>query len=239
MTIRDFVPTDLKDYLRLLRARRHFPGRRIDSAFVNLSATLGKDCVVERDAVIAPGAHLGLGTAVYRGAVVGSRVVLGDYSYVNEGTLLLSGNVGKFCSISPFCSIGLQEHPVRYVSTSPLIYGDNNILNLVPSWEEISAPPRIGHDVWIGAHVIVLQGVSIGHGAIVAAGAVVTRDVPPYTIVGGIPAEAIKPRFEDAQVQKLLALQWWNWPVEELRRRKDLFSFGEKWPQAMEASDAC
>lgn len=76
----------------------------------------------------------------------------------------------------------------------------------------------IGNDVWIGFEAIVMAGVRIGDGAIVAARAVVTHDVPPYTIVGGVPAKVIRKRFDDKVIQKLVTLKWWEWPVGKIRR---------------------
>ncbi len=76
------------------------------------------------------------------------------------------------------------------------------------------APVIIGNDVWIGANVVIMNGVTIGHGAIIGATSVVTKDVPPYTIVAGSPARVIKSRFEDHIVQRLLAIQWWDLPID-------------------------
>jgi len=227
MTLKDYVPSGFKDHLRVLAARRHFPGRRVESAFVSCDAMLGTPCAIERDAIVAAGARLGDHTAAYRGAVIGSAVQLGDYSYVNEGSLVISGHIGRFCSISPACTIGLQEHPLTLLSTSPLLYGDDNVLGEPRRWEEITAPPQIGSDVWIGAHAVILQGVSIGHGAVIAAGAVVTRDVPPYAVVGGVPAKVIKMRFSEETVRALLELSWWDWPLETLQRHAALFALNE------------
>ncbi|MEM5663830.1 CatB-related O-acetyltransferase [Bacillus toyonensis] len=111
---------------------------------------------------------------------------------MNSDTRIISGIIGKFCSISYGCQIGMSEHPTNYISTSPYSYGSSNIFGITPYFEEVHSPPIIGNDVWIGGRVIILQGVTIGDGAIIAAGAVVNKDVPPYTIVGGVPAKPIK-----------------------------------------------
>jgi acetyltransferase-like isoleucine patch superfamily enzyme len=105
---------------------------------------------------------------------------------MNSGTLA-SGSVGQYCSIGPEALIGLDSHDPTLWSTSPYV------MNQGPQ----PAPPIIEDDVWIGARVTVLRGTRIGRGAVVAAGAVVTRDVAPFTIVGGVPARWIKDRFSD------------------------------------------
>lgn len=233
MRISDLVPPGLKDYARLLGARRRFAGRDIRALSIGANVSLGRPCLLDRDVVVADGARLGDHTQVYRGSVIGRDVVLGDYSYLNAGTLLLSGVVGRFCSISYGCQIGMPEHPTNWLSTSPFLYGDGNVLGVPRLWDDIQSPPQIGSDVWMGAQAIVLQGVSVGHGAIVAAGAVVTRDVPPYAVVGGVPARVLKHRYDEATVGHLLKLKWWDKPVEELATMRDLFMAREKWPDCI------
>ena len=80
---------------------------------------------------------------------------------------------------------------------------------------------KIGHDVWVGANSCIMGGITIGTGAIIGAGSLVTKDVAPYTIVGGVPAKVIRTRFSNAAVEKLLASQWWNWSLDEIRSRAD------------------
>ena len=92
-----------------------------------------------------------------------------------------------------------------------------NIQNVTSAWDN-KGDIRIGNDVWIGYEAVIMAGVSIGDGAIIGARAVVTRDVPPYTITGGVPAKAIRKRFSDDVISELLKLQWWNWPEEKIRQ---------------------
>ena len=82
---------------------------------------------------------------------------------------------------------------------------------------------RIGHDVWIGANALILPEVTIGDGAVIAAGAVVTRDVPPYAIVGGVPARVIRYRFSPEMIDAFLEIKWWDWPLEKIKENFDLF----------------
>lgn len=150
-----------------------------------------------------------------------NRVHLGDFSYVSENCALDWVKVGKFCSIGQDCLIGIGIHPVDFVSTSPVFYSPRNACRVhffenpgVVERKEI----RIGHDVWIGSRVTILDGVTIGTGSIVAAGAIVTEDVPPYSIVGGVPAKLIRRRVPSEISKALLESRWWDLPVPELRR---------------------
>lgn len=129
--------------------------------------------------------------------------------------------IGRYCAIAAgtrFLMAG-AEHPTMGVSTYPftMFGGDwaDTTLDLVTGMPS-RGDTVVGNDVWFGFQSVVLPGVTIGDGAIVAAGAVVTADVPPYTIVGGNPARAIRRRFDDADVDLLSRAAWWDWPVESV-----------------------
>lgn len=130
-----------------------------------------------------------------------------------EGTQLL---IGKYCSIAKGVNIFLGgEHRTDWVTTYPFSA-------LWPEAKHIPGHPKskgnviIGNDVWIGALSCILSGVQIGDGAVVGAGALVTKDVPPYAIVGGNPAKIIRYRFDEATIEALLQIRWWDWPKEEI-----------------------
>lgn len=151
---------------------------------------------------------------------------IGKYTYV-AGARIQSAKVGRFCSIGPRARIGgLGRHPTEWISTHPVFFSTLKQANITYAEKDFfdeCGEVIIGNDVWIGADAIVLDGVSIGDGAIIAAGAVVTKDVEPYSIVGGVPAKIIRYRFTDIQINFLQEMSWWNWPDEILRSHAELF----------------
>jgi len=143
------------------------------------------------------------------------NVLLGDYSYVGGDCRLMNASIGKFCSIGPSVWIGgLPSHPLELKSTFPGFYQkDSSYYGVEPEYEYLEPEFKhitIGNDVWIGARAIIMDGVTIGDGAVVATGAVVTKDIPPYAIVGGVPAKIISFRFSEEEIEKLLKSEWWN-----------------------------
>lgn len=170
---------------------------------------------------------------VHKTAVVysGCNIVnssIGKYSYVGYDCQLDTVELGSFCSLSDHIFIGGAEHPSEWVSTSPVF---ENVSHSGPTkrFAQFDVPPRkktvIGCDVWIGHGVTIKEGISIGHGAIIGSGAVVTKDVPPYAIVGGVPATVIKYRFNDDLICKLLDSEWWNLEECTLERCADWVKF--------------
>ncbi len=151
---------------------------------------------------------------------------VGRCSYIADNANLHNVDVGGFCSLAAGVKIGGGSHPTNFVATSPLFYSAEGQLELKftnhSKFNEF-ARVNIGNDVWVGANSTILDGVTIGHGAVIAAGAVVTKDVEPYVVVGGIPAKKIRKRFSDEVIAKLLFSQWWEKDLESLRRDANYF----------------
>lgn len=132
-------------------------------------------------------------------------------------------SIGRCCSIARGVRIGAENHDIDFVSTHPFITDRSYTgLDNLPSNKVENRRVTIGNDVWIGLNALVLGGVTIGDGAVIAAGAVVTKDVPPYAVVGGVPARVIKYRFSEDVCQALLKSRWWDYDMRELLTRYDL-----------------
>lgn len=135
------------------------------------------------------------------------------YFYLNNASL----SIGDYCSIAADVGIFLGgEHHPEWVSTYPFgaLWREHDDVDQPRSRGDVT----IGSDVWIGRGATIMSGVTIGHGAVIAARALIVKDVPPYGIVGGNPAKLIRHRFEPAIVEKLLAIRWWDWPEERVRK---------------------
>jgi len=156
----------------------------------------------------------------------GSRVLnstIGDYSYCDQYADIANANIGKFSNIASFTRIGPTDHPMQRASLHHFLYRSKDY------WPELehdseffahraSRIAYVGNDTWIGHAAIIRPEVRIGHGAIVAAGAVVTKDVPDYMIVAGVPAKPLRARFPDNVASCLINLAWWDWPHEKLKQ---------------------
>lgn len=135
------------------------------------------------------------------------KCTIGNHTYIARNSLIHLTNIGNFCSIGPNFVCGYGIHPLNGISTSPEFYSTmkqtGHTFSMIDKIQELK-PIVIGNDVFIGMNVSVLDGVTIGDGAVVAAGAVVTADVPPYAIVGGVPAKIIKYRFDEKNNRRFI-----------------------------------
>lgn len=151
----------------------------------------------------------------------GSHIVnvsFGRNSYCGYDCQIVNTEIGSFCSIADNVVIGVAEHNIDWVSTSPVFREGKDSVKKKYSEHRIEKRETtiIGHDVWIGRNALIKQGVKIGTGAVIGMGSVVTKDVEPYSIVGGCPAKEIKKRFTNEVINELLRLKWWEYDEEKL-----------------------
>lgn len=153
------------------------------------------------------------------------------YHYPVNGDKLI---IGKFCSIACGAKFMLTSanHKMSSLSTYPfpIFYEEWGLdaKDIRNAWDN-KGDIVIGNDVWIGYEAVIMAGVTIGDGAIIGTRAVVTRDVPPYTIVGGVPAKPIRKRFDDATVERLIKLRWWDWEHEKIAQSIAAIQAGKDW----------
>lgn len=187
-------------------------------------------------------------TIYLKNVITNPNISVGDYTmyndFVNNPVMFEKNNVlyhypinhdkliiGKFCSIA--CGarflFNSANHTMSSLSTYPfpLFFEEWDLKreDVASSWDN-KGNLIIGSDVWIGYEAVILAGVTIGDGAIIGSRAVVTKDVPPYTIVGGIPAKPIRKRFDDETISRLLEIKWWDWPKERIAENIDAIKAG-------------
>lgn len=188
--------------------------RDIENKIKYRNCIIDKGCFINQKSTIHPNVHILENCAI-------NNSEINSFTYLGKNCQVQNTSIGKFCSIANNVLIGLGNHPLDMFSTSPLFYRKKNTfsLNLVQqdlNFEEYK-PIHIGNDVWIGSRAIILDGVVIGNGAVIASNSVVTRNVDPYAIVGGIPAKLIKSRFSDEKIAELLHQKWWDWELEKIK----------------------
>ena len=187
-------------------------------------------------------------TVYLKNVIKDPSIIVGDYTmyndFVNDPTLFEKNNVlyhypinhdklyiGKFCSIA--CGarflFNSANHRLNSLSTYPFpIFFEEwglSISHVTDAWDN-KGDIVIGNDVWIGYEAVILAGVKIGDGAIIGTHSVVTKDVPPYTIVGGVPAKPIRKRFSDDAIAALLAERWWDWPIDKIAANLEAIQSG-------------
>ncbi len=179
---------------------------------------------INKSAKIAKDVTLTIPVTLLGNVDIKSKCKIDAFTFINSNTIIKRGTIiGKYCSIGKNCEIAAYDHPIDWLSTSVVSY---NIATYFPDFKDtfkqhkVNRPKitTIGNDVWIGSLVIIKRGITIGDGAIVGGGAVVTKDVPPYAIVGGVPAKILKYRFNDTIINQLLKIKWWHLSYELLSK---------------------
>lgn len=164
-----------------------------------------RNCNIDKKADIGSGSNC-IGTTVEK------------YTYMGKNCVAVNAHIGPFCSIAGYCCIGGGAHPTNLISTSPVFYEGRNAFgkNFSRIKFDEAKPVSIGADVWIGEKAFIKDGITIGTGAIIGAQSIVTHDVPPYAIVGGVPARIIRFRFDQDTIQTLLETEWWTLDEDKL-----------------------
>jgi chloramphenicol O-acetyltransferase type B len=185
-------------------------------------AIIDKGCCINKESIINSNVHLLENNII-------NNTVIDSYTYLGKSCLIQNTTIGKYCSIANGVVIGVGNHPLNLFSTSPLFYKRLNPLQIKLIKEDLNVieykPITIGDDVWIGMRSIIMDGVSIGNGVVVAANSVVTKDIPPYAVVGGVPARIIKFRFEEKKIAELIESKWWEKELPEIIENEKLFDF--------------
>jgi virginiamycin A acetyltransferase len=171
-------------------------------------------------------------------------ILVGDYTYYDDprGPENFEANVlyhfefiGDRLVIGRFCSIAAEtrfimnggNHPTDWLTTYPFpIFGGGWETAMPERWP-MKGDTVVGNDVWFGYGALIMPGVTIGNGAIIASGSVVTRDVPPYAIIGGNPASVLRYRFDEQTIRRLESIRWWNWEIEKVTRHVRLICAGD------------
>jgi acetyltransferase-like isoleucine patch superfamily enzyme len=180
----------------------------------------------ESDSIIDPRMDLYLEAPVKLNGHLVMRGSCGAFSYIGSGSRMASGlkSIGRYCSFGQGVIIGDSNHSMSSLSTHQFQWGQSGVFKL---WSkkldfdflrpaEKQKFVNIGNDVWIGSNSMIMRGVNVGDGAVIAAGSVVTKDVPPYAIVGGVPAKIIRYRFSEKIIINLMTLKWWRYEADSL-----------------------
>jgi hypothetical protein len=184
------------------------PRLRADQPFIH------PDCTIT-NSTFGEYVEIGAGTRL-------ANAIFGDYSYCDRTCDIANARIGKFANIASFTRIGATDHPYAKASLHHFLYRSADYWDDAEDdadWfqHRASRVTEIGHDTWIGHAAIIKPEVTVGHGAIIASGAVVTKDVAPYSIVGGVTADLIRPRYPDGVAERMLTLAWWDWDNARLR----------------------
>lgn len=181
---------------------------------------------ISNDSIVRGDIQLEESVTINSKVILRGNVIIGKGTFIN-GPTHVSGSkkspvkIGSFCSIADFVYIISSNHNMEFPSTFQTSSGQ--YADIFKNSKGKQSSITLGNDVWIGAHSVILSGVTIGNGAVVGAGSVVTKDIPPYAVVGGIPAKVIKYRFKESTIQELENLKWWDWDFDKIAKNADFF----------------
>lgn len=212
--------------------------RKIKNKLYNyLSRIFAKPSYIDANAIVSKDQKI-ISSEVHGNVKLGERSVI--YKSIVSGNIEIGSNttlwgpdiqvnsvknpirIGNFCSIAR--SVTIQEYYHNYNKLSTYYIGRNILGEDIEKEILSSGPIDIGNDVWIGTGVQIMSGITIGDGAVIGANSTVTHDIPPYAIVGGVPARIIKYRFSQEIIDELLRIKWWDWDIEKIKKNKTLFS---------------
>lgn len=161
-----------------------------------------------------------------------SLISAGKMSYHNGNFIIQGGQkiyIGNFCAFGENIRIITENHDYNYPAIQYIFHrhffmkNHPGNYNFPPNKEKTKGPVIIGNDVWIGHNVTILSGIEIGDGACIGTGSLITKNITPYSIVGGVPARLIKMRFREEIIEYLQEIKWWNWDENKIKRNKDFF----------------
>ena len=217
MTIIYIFFRQIKSIVHFLRNRINvFKANMHEGVIVSFSATIGNKTILEGY------------NKINEHVIFYGKIGLG--SYIGNNSVINSAVIGRFTSIAPYVQVNCGRHPFKspYVSTSPcfvsLLKQCGFCLTNVQRFDEVAEPVRIGNDCWIGQRAFISGGVVIGDGAVVLAHAAVVKDVPPYAIVGGVPAKIIGYRYDADTIQFLEGIKWWENDIHWLKQHIDIMT---------------
>ena len=189
-----------------IKASKIGEGSTIDDDSIVLKSVIGQDCDIERRNLI-------------------QSSTIGDMTYTGNDTSIMWASIGKYCCISRMVDIGGNEHNYLAAAMMPS-YRIKGKLGGALSKHPTEAPITIGNDVWIGEGVSIVrkEGLTIGDGVVIGSGAVITKSIPDYAIVAGVPGRVIKYRFSESIIERLKNLKWWDWDKEKILRNEELLT---------------
>ena len=179
-----------------------------DYSTLSLSCTL-KNCTFEDEVRVSHSAEI-------------TNTKIGYLSSIGRYSKIVHSEIGKYCAVSWNTTINAVGHPFEHLTVSAFPYAPY-VGNFVDIRKQQHQKVIIGNDVWVGTNSVIMPGVTIGNGAVIGAGAIVTKDVPDYAVVVGVPAEIIKYRFSEDFIKKLLELKWWDLDSKIIKKHVELW----------------